>query len=131
MILKIRKNDSFQSGIIEINYKNNTIEWNIKFEAKEDVEPIFKIPAIIEAGDLLNSFSFRLVGEIKTVGEWTLVVKSKDCCSVKLAVSNRTFKEVKGEILLATNDITVKPWRIDLIYPNRKRKLIHLRAMMT
>ena len=117
MILVAKKNDLIKKGVLEyhINPSSGIVNCDLKYTYYDNLDNEVNsnftlIPTSIR--DVL-SFHYRVVGEVKQFGKYSLTVKSKDCASVKCNFTTQDNSAI-GEILFDTHNIFLTIWRLDI-----------------
>lgn len=120
MRLVLKKNDFIKKGILEysIDPSSGIVTCDLKYTHYSDLkkEIISSFTLIGTSVKDVLSFHYRVVGEEKRFGNYSLKVKSKDCSSVKCIIYSPD-NIVIGDILFDTHNIFLTIWRMDITLP--------------
>jgi len=117
MRLILKENDFIKKGILnyDINPHSGIVTCGLKYTYYRDLdkEIISSFTLYPTSAKDVLSFHYRVVGEVKQFGKYSLKVKSKDCSSVKCIISSDDNSLI-GDVLFDTHKIFLTIWRIDV-----------------
>ena len=139
MRLIIKENDEIKNGVI--TYAIDDLMGSIKVKVRIEPKSFSVTPTNHKSDNsLISEFTLHSEdvkscmsmsykrGSVIVFGGYKLIVTSKDCASVKCAISCND-NDMRGEVLLDTHGIFVLVWRLDLEYTTHTGKKIRLRCI--